>query len=62
MKYTPKELRARKGESQQKTANALGVSKQTYCAWEKNLAKVPIGKVAAMCQHFQISLSEIKYE
>ena len=39
MKYTPKELRARKGESQQKTANALGVSKQTYCAWEKESRK-----------------------
>ena len=62
MKYTPKELRARKGESQQKTASALGISKQTFCAWEKNLAKVPIGKVAALCQHCQISLSEIKYE
>ncbi len=62
MKYAPKELRARTGESQRDVAKVLGISYQTYCAWENNLAKVPIGKVAKLCDHFKIRLSEIKYE
>lgn len=33
--YTLKELRARKNETQEQTAMALGVSTQTYNAWEK---------------------------
>lgn len=39
MKYTPKELRARKGETQKMTAKSLGISYQTYCSWEKISAK-----------------------
>ncbi len=62
MKYTPKELRARVGESQRETAKAMGIAYQTYCAWEKNLAKVPIGRVAELCRHFKIAISEIKYD
>lgn len=61
MKYTAKELRARKNETQRMTAKALGISYQTYCSWEKNIGKVPISKVAALCKHFGISLDEIKY-
>lgn len=61
MKYTPKELRARKNETQHTTAKALGISYQTYCAWEKNIGKVPISKVAALCQHFNVTLDEIAY-
>ena len=62
MKHTPKELRARKGETQKMTAESLGISYQTYCSWEKNLGKVPISKVAALCRHFNVELSQIKYE
>lgn len=61
MQFTPKELRARTGESQRDIAKVLGISYQTYCSWENNLAKVPIGKVATLCEHFNIKLSEIKY-
>lgn len=61
MQYSIKELRARKGETQQETAQAIGVSTQTYCAWEKNLANVAISKVAALCYHFGVTLDEIKY-
>ena len=35
MQFTLKELRARKNETQAQTAEALGVSVQTYNAWEK---------------------------
>ena len=61
MQYSIKELRARKGETQKETARAIGVSTQTYCAWEKNLANVAISKVVALCRHFGVTLDEIKY-
>ena len=34
MRYSLKELRARKGLNQSETAEKLGVSTQTYNAWE----------------------------
>lgn len=37
MRYSLKELRARKGLNQSETAEKLGVSTQTYNAWEKQI-------------------------
>lgn len=61
MKYSLKELRARKEETQEQTAAAVGVSPTTYCSWEKSLANVAISKVASLCEHFQVKLDDIKY-
>ena len=57
--YTIKELRARKNETQAQTAAAVGVTVQTYCAWEKDISNVAVGKVNALAHHFGVKLGEI---
>jgi DNA-binding XRE family transcriptional regulator len=47
--YSLKELRARKNETQAQTAAALGVTVQTYNAWENKVAS-----------HFGVAITEIK--
>ena len=59
MQYSLRELRARKNETQAETAEALGISPQTYCAWEKDISGVAVSKVIAVAKHFGVSLSEI---
>lgn len=60
MKYSLKELRARKNETQAEVAEALGISNQTYCAWEKDISKVALGKVVKIAEYFEVPLDEIK--
>ena len=60
MQYSLKELRARKNETQQETANALGISVQTYNAWEQDVSNVAISKVMRLAEHFGVALGEIK--
>lgn len=59
--YTLRELRARKDETQAQVAQALGVSPQTYNAWEQDVSNVGISKVKAMADYFGVKLSEIKW-
>lgn len=61
-KYTLKELRARKDETQKQVAKALGISYQTYCKWEKDVSNVGIKKVQAMADYFGCELEEIFFE
>lgn len=58
-RFTLKELRARKNETQEQTARALGISVQTYNAWEKDISNVAISKVAAVAEHFGVALKDI---
>lgn len=60
MKYTLKELRARKNITQEKAAEDLGVSKQTYNAWEKDISNIAISKVMAMANYFGVTIDDIK--
>lgn len=60
MQYSLKELRARKNETQEQTAEAMGVSVQTYNAWERDVSGVAISKVLRLAEHFGVALSEIK--
>lgn len=57
--YTIKELRARKDVTQKQAAAALGVSEQTYSAWEKDISNVAISKVMAVADYYGVQLSEI---
>lgn len=57
--YTLKELRARKNVTQVQAAKDLGVSAQTYNAWEKNISNVAISKVMAVAEYFGVSINEI---
>lgn len=59
MQFTLKELRARKNETQAQAAEALGVSVQTYNAWEKDISNVSVSKVNAVARHFGVTLGQI---
>lgn len=59
MQFSLRELRARKGWTQAETAKRLGVSTQTYNAWEKNISNIAIGKVIAVANLFDVPLSDI---
>lgn len=60
MQFSLKELRARKNETQAEAAEALGISVQTYNAWEQDISNVAISKVIRVAEHFDVALSEIK--
>ena len=60
MQYSLKELRARKNWTQRETAEKLGISVQTYNAWEKDISRVAVGKVLVVAELFGVQLSEIK--
>ena len=60
MQYSLKELRARKNWTQRETAQRLGISVQTYNAWEKDISRVAVGKVIKIADLFEVKLSEIK--
>lgn len=60
MRYTLKELRARKNETQEETARNLGISTATYNAWERDISNVGISKVYAVAEYFGVTIDEIK--
>lgn len=62
MRYTLKELRARKRWTQRETARKLGVSEQTYNAWEKDVSGVAISKVSALANLFGVKIGQIFFE
>lgn len=62
MKYTLKELRARKNKTQKEVATDIGISYQTYCAWEKDISNVGISKVYALANYFGVRIDEIEIE
>lgn len=58
-RYSLKELRARKNWTQKETAKNLGISEQTYNAWEKDVSGVAVSKVNALAILFEVKLSQI---
>lgn len=60
-KFSLKELRARKGKTQKQVAADLGVSAATYCAWEKDISQVAIGKVQTMADYYGVALGQISF-
>lgn len=59
-KYSLKELRARMELTQAEAAEKLGVSTQTYNAWEKDISNVAVGKVIAVAELYQVPLAQLK--
>ncbi|MDD4371897.1 MAG: helix-turn-helix transcriptional regulator [Anaerostipes sp.] len=57
--FTLKELRARKNWTQRRTAQELGVSEQTYNAWEKDISNIAVSKVSAVAKLFGVTLDQI---
>ena len=59
LSYTLKELRARRNWTQEETAKRLGVSIQTYNAWENDFGKVKASSAAAVAKLFDVKIDEI---
>lgn len=59
--FSLKELRARKNKTQVQVAAALGVSPQTYNAWERDISGVAISKVQAMADYFGVPIGQISF-
>jgi len=59
MQFSLKELRARKNVTQEKAAEALGVSKQTYNAWEHDLSNVKVSRAVQIADYFGVTLGEL---
>lgn len=59
--YSLKELRARKNKTQKQVADDLGVSAQTYCAWEKDISMVAISKVQAVANYYGVAIGQISF-
>lgn len=57
--FTLKELRARKNLTQVQVAKDLGVSVQTYNAWERDISNVAVSKVQAVAKYYGVTLGEI---
>ena len=62
MQFTLRELRARKNKTQAEVAKDLGVSYQTYHAWEQDLSNVGISKVYALAEYFGVTIDQIKWK
>lgn len=60
--FTFKELRARQGLTQAQTAKKLGVSTQTYNAWENDIEKLSISKIKAIAEVFGVDFNDIFLE
>lgn len=43
-------------------AKDLGISTQTYNAWEQDISNVGISKVYAVAQYFGVKIDEIKWQ
>ena len=39
----------------------LGVSEQTYCAWEKDISNVAVSKVLAIAQYYGVDIGQIYF-
>lgn len=57
--FSLKELRARKNKTQEQVAKDLGISPQTYNAWEKDISNVAVSKVVAVAEYFGVALGDI---
>lgn len=59
MKYSLKELRARRNITQSDMANLLNIAVGTYNRWENYPDKMQVKDVRAVCQILGVSMDEI---
>ncbi len=62
MQYTLKELRARKGLTQAEVANKLGISVQTYGAWENDFGIVKARNAVKVAHFFGVKVDDIFFD
>lgn len=58
-KFSLKELRARKDKTQAEVAADLGISPQTYNAWERDLSNVGISKVQMVADYYGVAIGQL---
>ena len=61
MKYTLKAIRVNAGETQEETAEAVGVSKETWSNYEKGLTSPDVPVINRITQHFGVSYDNINF-
>lgn len=61
MKFTLRELRARRKLTQRQVAEGLGVSLTTYNGWEKDISNVSVRKAQAVADYFGVALGQISF-
>ncbi len=61
MKFSLRELRARRRLTQKQVAKDLGISYQTYNMWEKDISGVAVSKVQAVADYFGVPLGQISF-
>ena len=59
MKYTLRELRARKNVTQKTAAEGIGVSSQTYNAWEKDIRQIKLENLIKVANYFEVTIDQI---
>ena len=58
-RYSVKELRIRTNWTQERTAKNLGISTQTYNAWEQNFGMVKVQNASRVAALFGVSMESI---
>lgn len=58
-KITLEAARVNKGLSQKQVAEALGVSAQTVCAWEKEPFKITIEKAYRLAELYGVNIANL---
>lgn len=61
MKFSLRELRARRRLTQKQVAKDLGISIQTYNSWEKDISGVAVSKVQAVANYYGVPLGQISF-
>ena len=61
VRYSLKELRARKNMTQAEVAEELGISTQTYNAWERDFSNIAISKAVALADFYKVKVDDLKF-
>jgi putative transcriptional regulator len=61
LKYSLKELRARKNLTQEQTAKELDISTQTYNSWEQDFGKVKTRDANRVANFFGVTMDDILF-
>lgn len=60
LKFSLKELRARKNKTQKEVAEAVGVSETTYRDWEHRPGIIMLNNACKLAAYFEVGVDEIK--
>lgn len=59
--YTLKELRNKKQETQQKTANSININRSLYCHYENGIRMPRIDVAKKIAAHFEVKVDQIRF-